>query len=330
MKIKILSFAILTTCIASANYNVIIKSDDISYDILKRWETVELSDWTDVDAPYGCTEYTPLASTIYMNVDFEQKNTCNQKQQQQETIYINYSNGNKEIKEQKINEKVISVENSRNTLGTFKAKSCNEILNSQGSIGSGTYSIYPDGSELPAYCDMVTDNGGWTLVGRSRPIMNQRDETCSAAGASYGNFGWTHSMGSLSNDNTAYSMGVLNKNLDFNQVLFGEYTSGKTFGNWAYKHNLSRSELLGINTGVKGKGYPSPVIGNNTGFGMASQIGAIDKQHFFFRDLSTYSPHGLMEDGWYSCYGNGTTNNLGTPATFGGNINYKPGMIFVR
>ncbi len=49
-------------------------------------------------------------------------------------------------------------------------KSCYMILDRGESKGNGFYTIYPLGTAAPitAFCDMQTDGGGWTLIGRGR------------------------------------------------------------------------------------------------------------------------------------------------------------------
>lgn len=44
--------------------------------------------------------------------------------------------------------------------------SCLNVLTENPSSSSGVYTISLKGKDVPVYCDMVSDGGGWTLVGR--------------------------------------------------------------------------------------------------------------------------------------------------------------------
>lgn len=327
MKKSALAMMVLGSGLTFANYVVLTDQD---YEIVSLTKEIKYTNWQNIGVEFDCSNATPLEDSIYQGTTFTQSYTCNQSQTREKETYIISSNGEKRLKSTETESQIIKNSYESIKTGSFLASSCKEILDSNGSTGDKNYTIYPDGTALTVYCDQTTDGGGWTLVGRSRPVINSRASTCDSAAASYGNFGWSYGMGSLSDENAGYSLNVLNKNINFDQVLFGEYTTGKTWGKWVYKHNLSRTKLLQLNTGTQVIGSPIAIKGGNTGFGMASQIGAIDKHHFFLRDSSAYATFGIMEDGWYSCYGNGETSNHTTPASFGGNVNYKPGMIFVR
>lgn len=50
-----------------------------------------------------------------------------------------------------------------------RPKNCMDILLSGNSRGSGTYTIYPEGTAVSVDCDMVTHGGGWTKVWHGYP-----------------------------------------------------------------------------------------------------------------------------------------------------------------
>lgn len=191
--------------------------------------------------------------------------------------------------------------------------SCDSLYH-MGNFTSGNYSVDTDGAgplaPFTVYCDMVTDGGGWTLVARS------------VSGGSSSSFGWNNSTGSVSDDANPYSLGVLTTGIKFHEVLFGDYSSGKTWGIYVYKHESASNDFLATHSGTPlTLGTPLPVSGGNPNFLMAQQLGySSESTFFFFRDHPGFVSYGLQPAGWDSVYAD----------HMGGYINGAQGMVMVR
>lgn len=134
---------ITTTIIMSfytmaSNYNVIISSENNSYDT------------GTVYSPTGeitCSSLSPLKSSIYKETEF------NQLQSNCVEIYESHNGFEKEVA---INDRIIKEE------GTLVLASCKEIIDNSHSRGNDEYFISYNSSEIKVDCDMTTDDGGWT------------------------------------------------------------------------------------------------------------------------------------------------------------------------
>ena len=221
--------------------------------------------------------------------------------------------------------------------------SCRELRAAAPSLPSGVYVLDVDGpggrAPFRAYCDMVTDGGGWTLVGRSRPGGNTLPFCTSTDGGT--SFGWRSAQGSVDTDSAAYSMNVAAEGIAFTQILFGNYTTGKTWGNRLYRHTVPAGYLDTYRASLFDPGgVPrelSPVACTDSGPYLPSNpqnpgpgtTGAMFRYLGFTNNTDTFqlrdvmgNGYGLSASGWLTCYQNDNC--------YSGAINRQQGMIMVR
>jgi hypothetical protein len=100
--------------------------------------------------------------------------------------------------------------------------SCLELREQLKALGieptSGPYELGSPNGAVVVYCDMLTDGGGWTLAGRS------------VADGSGDDFGWQSKRGDVLDDAQPYSLGLHLYPIGFTEILLGEYSVGKTWG----------------------------------------------------------------------------------------------------
>ena len=100
-------------------------------------------------------------------------------------------------------------------IGIIPRTDCAKLQSLLWWIPDGIYKINPSGVKpINTYCDMTTDNGGWTLVWRSHPLSSE-------------NFWWLSRYGNVFNNDEVYSMGEDIKDIRFWELLYTTYSTSK-------------------------------------------------------------------------------------------------------
>lgn len=127
-----------------------------------------VSDWVNSGELVECGSWAPTSNEIFSDVAFTQSSSCKQYQerhiQQRERQLDTQTYRN--IGDAAVETRSFLVERQQNAIGTAVATSCMMIKQGMPSSTSGVYSIEINARSVSVYCDMVTNGGGWTVVGR--------------------------------------------------------------------------------------------------------------------------------------------------------------------
>jgi hypothetical protein len=195
--------------------------------------------------------------------------------------------------------------------------SCAEMHAADATRTTGLHHFKGGNGPFDAWCDMDTDNGGWTLVGRGVTLQSST------------NFGWFRSSGTPATDRvTPYSLNAPANGLTFSHALVGDVDQAAPDANtWGadvnrvdlpsgFPGNFQSSAggalvtVITTNASCSGSQITMLSVAGYTGHG----------SQFYFRDNLSDGPYGLFPDGFHLNYGDCRS----------GTMDGRPGMVMVK
>ena len=145
--------SLLSSIVYASNFNVIIKSDEVSY---------KTTPWVDTGNK-RCNIISPLENEVYKDKPFTKVFSDCEKEQKISGVE---------------NYRWISTEDyTKNKTGTLLLNNCTQILEGNHGNTNGVYEVLNNGDTIEVLCDMKTDSGGWTLVAYAGDIQNNKINT---------------------------------------------------------------------------------------------------------------------------------------------------------
>lgn len=160
-KYSTIFFSSLLAITSNSQYYSIIKNGN--YNLEPYTDIVTYDEWINNGEIYNCY-YNITENDLYYGTSENQIETCQQKQSRQKTIERTFESGKLTILNY-FETKIIEETTNATIIGTHTENSCDNILNFNNNLYSGSYRLKLDnGVEFEAYCNMTENDGGWTLV----------------------------------------------------------------------------------------------------------------------------------------------------------------------
>lgn len=311
MKTKILNAILLTLSVPlGVNAENIIRTPaPIAF--IDQWINSDPSygEWESSGIPESCGMWTPALDTVLAGQSVSQTATC--QQEQTRTVQPRQKMANQEIYrnagEPVLETRSIEVDVSNPAIGTGVMSSCVKAKQFFPSGASGVYDLTVNSRQVPVFCDMSTDGGGWALVGRGTSnIFNS----------------WSYSRNAIAYPNSPSPHGASTFKLsdaDINAISKNAYKVVTTgYSNTRYfkgtcEYNQMQEPRGDCAISYANESWASPRGNGNVGSGgLAGAGGLIDKRGDNVGD-GYYVATSLVNrwDSWAA--GNGTTgSNVGS------------------